>query len=72
MLLEALLFLILLLVVLHPLIQRHRERTLARRLESVRDPVVAAQLVDGANAENACEGRTFRTLRDRVWPFLFR
>lgn len=72
MIVEAVLFLIVVLVVLHPLVQQHRERALARRLQETRDPREAAALANAAAAENAGEGRTIRRLRQIFWPILFR
>ena len=72
MLLEALVFLVVVLVVLHPLVQRQRERVLARRLEKVREPHAASALIEAASSVNSAERGTIRTLREIFWPVLFR
>lgn len=72
MIVEAILFLIVVLVVVAPLVQRQREEALARRLQGTRDPHEASLLVDASISATRRDERTCKTLRERTWPFLFR
>ena len=70
MIVEALVFLVVVLLVLRPLVQRQRERALAERLKKTRDPMEAMIAIDTAMQVNKQEGSFMEKLRESYWFWL--
>ncbi|HEX8236232.1 MAG TPA: hypothetical protein VF600_09775 [Abditibacteriaceae bacterium] len=67
---EALLFLVIVLLVLRPLVQRQQERALAERLKKTRDPWEAMIAVDNPMQASKQEGSFTAKLRESYWFWL--
>lgn len=70
MILEALLFLLFVILVVRPLAQRQRERALAEKLKHIRDPHEAMIAVDNAMHASRNEGRWLARVRESYFFWL--
>lgn len=66
----ALLFLVFVILVVRPLVQKRRENELAEKLKNIHHPAEAAALLDGAMQANKDERDFFTRLRNSYFFWL--